>query len=198
LYSSQVEDALLLSLQSTLQDHNKTLEHFQLPLPELSNAEVFSGGGREVTATPLQAEQDSHIPAECALRASINEQFLNAEQRSAYNAFCQAVDSSSAQMIEGRGIVMTADSDKHNAFLWQAPAGTGKTFTANLCADYVRGKGFITLCVATSGLAATLMRGGTTAHSRFKIPLDVNQYSVCGINANTKVAELLRRYAPSF
>ena len=88
---------------------------------------------------------------------------------------------------------MTADSNLQNVFLWQAPTGTGKTFTANLCADYARGKGFLTLCVATSGLAATLLRGGTTAHSRFKLPLDINQYSVCDIGSNTKRAELLRK-----
>jgi hypothetical protein len=169
------------------------LEHFQLPLPELSYAEVFRGNHRDVSSTPLQVEQNSHIPADCSLRASTHEQLLNAEQHNAYKSFCRAVDSSASHIVDGRGAVMTADSNLQNVFLWQAPAGTGKTFTANLCADYARGKGFLTLCVATSGLAATLLRGGTTAHSRFKLPLDINQYSVCDIGSNTKRAELLRK-----
>ncbi|KAL8156433.1 hypothetical protein AgCh_001501 [Apium graveolens] len=50
----------------------------------------------------------------------------------------------------------------------------------------------IVLPVASSGIAAVLLPGGRTAHSRFKIPLDVDEQSSCGIEMGTDIAELLQ------
>jgi len=52
--------------------------------------------------------------------------------------------------------------------------------------------------VASSGIAATLLQGGRTAHSRFKIPLDSDATSSCGIKKGTNLAELVKRAAIIF
>lgn len=54
-----------------------------------------------------------------------------------------------------------------------APGGTGKTFLTNLILAEVRKQRNIALAVASSEIAATLMEGGRTAHSAFKLPLDI-------------------------
>jgi len=59
-----------------------------------------------------------------------------------------------------------------------------------LC-HYYRGQGKIVLCVASSGIAALLLPGGRTAHSRFSIPLDIHEQSMCRIGKNTQLADLL-------
>ncbi|XP_074374247.1 uncharacterized protein LOC141714638 [Apium graveolens] len=46
--------------------------------------------------------------------------------------------------------------------------------------------------VAGSGIAATLLPGGRTAHSRFKIPLKLEQSSIAGIKHGTYIAELMQ------
>lgn len=46
--------------------------------------------------------------------------------------------------------------------------------------------------MASSGIAAVLLPGGRTVHSRFKIPLKADQYSTAGINHGSDIAELLR------
>ncbi|CAN1812473.1 ATP-dependent DNA helicase PIF1 [Linum perenne] len=46
--------------------------------------------------------------------------------------------------------------------------------------------------VASSGIAATLLPDGVTAHSRFKIPLEVDNLSTCMVKKGTEVAELLK------
>ncbi|CAN1326885.1 ATP-dependent DNA helicase PIF1 [Linum perenne] len=46
---------------------------------------------------------------------------------------------------------------------------------------------------ALSGIAATLLPGGVTAHSRFKIPLDIDNTSTCSIKKGTALARLIRR-----
>lgn len=47
------------------------------------------------------------------------------------------------------------------------------------------------LPVASSGIAATLLPNGRTAHSRFTIPIDLHQDSMCNIIRSTMIAELL-------
>ena len=57
----------------------------------------------------------------------------------------------------------------------------------NTIAAEVRRRGQVALCVASSGIAALLLDGGRTSHSRFKIPLSIHEDSVAGLNQQTKV-----------
>ncbi|XP_022003221.1 ATP-dependent DNA helicase pif1-like [Helianthus annuus] len=49
----------------------------------------------------------------------------------------------------------------------------------------------IVINVTSSGIASLLLSRGRTAHSRFHIPINVNEDSVCHIKPNTEVANLL-------
>ncbi|XP_057740394.1 uncharacterized protein LOC130957567 [Arachis stenosperma] len=69
--------------------------------------------------------------------------------------------------------------------------GTGKTFLWNALSASIRSKGDIVLNVASSGIAALLLPNGRTAHSRFKVPLSVNQDSICNIRQGTPLARLI-------
>ena len=57
--------------------------------------------------------------------------------------------------------------------------GTGKTFLYSLLLAHVRARGQVALAVAPSGIAALLVEGGRTTHSRFKIPVPANETSTC-------------------
>nr|ADB85380.1 putative retrotransposon protein [Phyllostachys edulis] len=70
--------------------------------------------------------------------------------------------------------------------------GTGKTFLWNAITSYLRSTGKIVLTVASSGVASLLLPGGRTAHSRFKIPIDVDETSICDIKRGTMLAELIK------
>ena len=65
----------------------------------------------------------------------------------------------------------------------------------NLILASVRSQGEIALAVATSGIAATLLAGGRTAHSTFRLPLNLatNETPICNVGKNTKEAELLKQ-----
>lgn len=65
------------------------------------------------------------------------------------------------------------------AFFIDGPGGTGKTFVYSTLLADVRSDGGIALAVASSGIAALLMEGGRTAHSRFKIPINLTEHSTC-------------------
>jgi len=77
-------------------------------------------------------------------------------------------------------------------FFLDAPGGTGKTFLLNVVLAYVRQKGDIALAVAGSGIAATLLKLGRTAHSRLKLPIPADENSTCNITLRCATAELLR------
>jgi hypothetical protein len=57
----------------------------------------------------------------------------------------------------------------------------------------LRGQGKIMLAVASLGIASLLLLGGRTAHSRFKIPIDLHDESTCNITKQMKVVELVRK-----
>lgn len=71
-------------------------------------------------------------------------------------------------------------------FFLDAPGGTGKTFLISLILAEIRSNNGIALAVASSGIAATLLDGGRTAHSVFKLPLNIqnNPNAVCNIKNN--------------
>ena len=80
-------------------------------------------------------------------------------------------------------------------FFLDAPGGTGKTFLINVILAKVRMKKDIALAVASSGIAATLLPGGRTAHSAFKLPLDLTTMDepICNISRRSAAGKLLKK-----
>ncbi|GBP19399.1 ATP-dependent DNA helicase pif1 [Eumeta japonica] len=113
------------------------------------------------------------------LSVFINENLLKLvrDQRQAFDAIIDSV-------LNNRGLI----------FFLDAPGGIGKTFLANLVLAKVRQSGRNGLAVASSGIAATLLNDGKTAHSTFKLPLTVSleQQSVCSIRKNGPLGKLLQ------
>lgn len=79
-------------------------------------------------------------------------------------------------------------------FFLDAPGGTGKTFVISLILAEIRSNNGIALAVASSGIA-TLLDGGRTAHSVFKLPLNIqnNPDAVCNIKKQSSMATVLKR-----
>ncbi|GKD34678.1 ATP-dependent DNA helicase PIF1-like protein [Tanacetum coccineum] len=58
----------------------------------------------------------------------------------------------------------------------------------------LRSKGEIVLNVASSGIAALLLDGGRIAHSRFAIPINIMEDSLCTITVDSDLADLIRTH----
>ncbi|XP_047253742.1 uncharacterized protein LOC124887866 [Capsicum annuum] len=56
----------------------------------------------------------------------------------------------------------------------------------------MRHRGFIALASASSGMAASLLPGGRTAHSRFKLPINIDENFSCNISKQSSMASLIR------
>ena len=108
-----------------------------------------------------------------------NEKLLNKDQLQVYNSIITALQS---------------ESPLTNTFFVDGPGGSGKTFLYNTILAKVRSSHKIALAVASSGIAAELLSGGRTAHSRFKIPIPIFETSTCNIPRNSSSENI--SYAP--
>lgn len=122
-------------------------------------------------------EDELNYPQE-ELRTRHQELFrqLTDEQRTVYEEIMASVNTSSGGVyfVYGYG-------------------GTGKTFIWNLLSASIRSRGDIVLNVASSGIAALLLPGGRTAHSRFSIPINPDEFSTCKIQPGSDQAELISK-----
>jgi ATP-dependent DNA helicase PIF1 len=73
------------------------------------------------------------------------------------------------------------------------PGGTGKTFLYKALLAKVRSRGLIVIATATSGIAASILPGGRTAHSRFKISIKIGDNNMCNFTKQSGTGELLCR-----
>jgi len=90
-------------------------------------------------------------------------------------------------------ITKAVKDKKGGVFFVYGYGGTGKTFLWKTLSAAIRSEGKIVLNVASSGIASLLLTGGRTAHSRFVIPINLHEDSLCHIKPDSDVAHLLRK-----
>ncbi|XP_026432467.1 ATP-dependent DNA helicase PIF1-like [Papaver somniferum] len=78
-------------------------------------------------------------------------------------------------------------------FFIDGPGGTRNTYLYRSILATVRENGGIALATTTSGIAATMIPGGRTSHSRFQLPMTPTSTSTCRTKKQTEEAKLLRR-----
>ncbi|CAN1179600.1 ATP-dependent DNA helicase PIF1 [Linum perenne] len=165
--SPTLYNQVLHALNNILHTYSSSLGHFGLPMP--------TEGSSYMQATNIIT---THLNYNCATKAAKSHQLhssLNSSQLTAYAAIIESVSKNQGKF-----------------FFLHGHGGTSKTFLYNCIISKIRSEGKIVLVVASSGIAATLLPDGVTAHSRFKIPLEVDNLSTCMVKKGTEVAELLK------
>ena len=87
----------------------------------------------------------------------------------------------------------SVNNNSGKTFFLHSAGDCGKTFVCNTIAAAVHAQGKIALCMASSGIASLLLEGGRTAHSTFKIPLQINDTSFCNISQCSNAYPLLQQ-----
>jgi hypothetical protein len=170
-------------------EQGHTLQQFGLPQPTARSSQRGNralGALLRLNSRDLGEYVQQHLP------------LLNDGQRDAFDQVVRALNANQVRPppSPSRASVLPPAQLDHSAvpppqggvFFLDGPGGTGKTFVYKLLLAHVRSEQAVrpldeqrvALAVASSGLAATLLPGGTTAHSRFKIPIPVNRDSTCG------------------
>jgi primosomal protein N' len=149
---THVEQMVLIDIRKMLQSMGKDIKTFPLP-PIIDAYDDAIGTAREV----YEEESIQPTAGDVALKDSLNE-----EQRAVYDKIMSAVD-----------------TDQGGLFFVDGPGGTGKTYLYRVLLTTLHNQGKIAVETTTSGVAASIMPGGRTAHSRFKIPLTIDDGAVC-------------------
>ncbi|XP_017228718.1 uncharacterized protein LOC108203994 [Daucus carota subsp. sativus] len=90
-------------------------------------------------------------------------------------------------------VMDSIDKKEGGVFFVYGSGGCGKTYLWRTLISRLRSEKKIVLPVASSGITATLMPGGRTAHTRFKIPIVLDDHSMCSISHTSDIAELIKR-----
>ncbi|XP_074336664.1 uncharacterized protein LOC141673827 [Apium graveolens] len=90
-------------------------------------------------------------------------------------------------------VIQSINTNVGGIFFVYGSGGCGKTFLWRTLICKLRSQGKIVLPVASSGITATLMPGGRTAHFRFKIPIVLDECSTCNIAHDSDVAQLIKQ-----
>ncbi|CAK0808237.1 unnamed protein product, partial [Prorocentrum cordatum] len=169
LSETDSENAALLHVQEALSQAGKTLTDFGLPTP--TDHDVAGLQPRDVRReTAYDAEEEW-------TSARSHRSMMNDAQAIVFDQVADAV-------IGARPLAVFIDG----------PGGTGKTFVYKAILHHVRGMGEIALPCAWSGIAAVLLPGGRTCHSRFGLPVPLPLDDVASnIGFQTSRAEILRR-----
>lgn len=148
LISLEVYNEALIAIEDMcLTIANKALGQLGVPPPNRPMHGLFD--------RDLQREQQYHAN-ELQTFVNLNVPKLNDHQKHVYDTIMQAVQ-----------------NEVGGLYFLDAPGGTGKTFVISLILAAIRSQRKIALALASSGIAATLLDGGRTAHSALKLPLNV-------------------------
>ena len=143
-----------------LESHGTNVEHYSLPsLPQNFQVQL---NPQEPRIDPIHEQQLGQLMY----------QQLNNEQRLILDSILHAITVQSPQTcyyIDGAG-------------------GTGKTFLYKTLVHMLHGIQIKVACVAFSGIAATLLIDGSTAHSKFQIPIPLLPESTCNISRQSQCA----------
>lgn len=155
LTEKQIQNYALYEIEEMLKRNGYTLADYEgMPVPERTVVEKGMNSliAEELTydVNEMKVEHDRLYPC------------LTDEQRNVYHSIMDAISS-------GNGGV----------FFIYGYGGMGKTFLWRTLCSAIRGRGEIVLPVASSGIASLLLPRGRTAHSRFGIPLQVDETSMC-------------------
>lgn len=169
LTASQKKTYTLIEIEKLMQQAGRSLKNY--PDIELPNADELQELGNRLINEELNYDRDSLKEELQTILKNINP-----EQKKAYDAIMESVENGLGKQIfvEGHG-------------------GTGKTYLWKAITTKLRSEGKIVLAVASCAIAALLIPGGRTAHSRFKIPLNITEESTCEIKQGTHLAELLKK-----
>jgi hypothetical protein len=166
----EIQDYGLYLIDQILIQAGKSLRDWD-SLPQV----VGDWGALLRNLNPLITEQRDYDLQDQAGLAVQHISTLNPDQRSAFDKISSAVVNRTGEI-----------------FFLHGAGGTGKTYVYNtLCYD-LRSDGKIVLCVASSGIAALLLKGGRTVHLRFKVPIPIHEFSFCNIPKTSQLADLIR------
>ncbi|GJR01101.1 DNA helicase [Tanacetum coccineum] len=166
LNNDSLQGYTLYEIEVILNNYGKSFQNFGLTPPQKDMLAQLSNRllmeERNYNVDALMKERNDSVPK------------LNAQQKAIYD------------------LIINANANHQQELIFVYGYGeTGKTFLWKTIISTLRSEGKIVLVVASSGIASSLLPSGRTSHSRFKLPLELTEESLCRIIKNTHLGKLL-------
>ncbi|ONM31912.1 PIF1-like helicase [Zea mays] len=143
--------------------------------------------GNDIKAFPLPAIIDMYDDAIGTAREVYQEESI--ELAAAYVALKDTLNEE--QRVAFDTIMSVIDTDHGGLFFVNGHGGTGKTYLYRVILMTLRSRDKIVVATSTSGVVDSIMPGGRTTYSHFKIPLTIDDIVVCSFMKQSGTAELL-------
>jgi hypothetical protein len=163
---TELQDLLLEELEEIFSRNGQQINNYNLPRRSIYHE--FDTNNRLI-----QEEMNYDV------------QYLEKEANKLYTQLNKSQKEAFHQIVE------SVLNNKSRFYFISGHGGTGKTFLWNTIVSYLRAQKKIVLAVASSGVASLLLPNGRTAHSRFRIPIETDDISICDIKRGTKLAKLI-------
>ncbi|XP_076908503.1 uncharacterized protein LOC143565407 [Bidens hawaiensis] len=169
LTEEQIKNLTLLEIQKILQQNNTSLTRYEtMPFPDEESLSVINN------------------------RLILDEQSYDQEfERKEFQKLFSTITSEQKAIFDT--ITKAIHKNNGGAFFVYGYGGTGKTYLWKTLTSSIRSEDNIVLNVASSGIASLLLSGCRTVHSRFHIPINLNEDSSCVIERGSDEAELLQK-----
>ena len=158
---------VLVWLEEKLAQHEMDLASFSLPAPVVSQPVI----AKELAVIQAELNYDRQEQRRDAMEKLQN---FNEEQRVFFDA-----------------VMKTINNEDGGLFFLDAPGGTGKTYLLNGILSAVRSDGYIATATALSAVASKLLTGGSTLHSKLKVPIKIQEDSLCNFTKNSAVGKMM-------
>ncbi|GJX30769.1 DNA helicase [Tanacetum coccineum] len=155
-----------MKLEVTLNGFGKSVKEFGLPTPPEHLLKDLKN--------KLLMKEKNYRRDVLLQESALSVPTLNEEQKQIYSLIMNASEQSRQEMLFVYGHGGTS-----KMFLW-------KTIISSLWSQ-----GKIVLAAASSGIASLLLPAGRTAHSRFKLPLELTDESICHAKKHSQLGNLL-------
>ncbi|XP_074355682.1 uncharacterized protein LOC141695325 [Apium graveolens] len=164
-----IQNYVLAEIEKLLNDIGKSLTNY-LDMPFPGEAYFSNSDNR------LILEEASYDTEEIKKIHEKNHSLLNDEQKRVYDS-----------------ILDNINHKKGGVFFVYGSGGSGKTFLWQTLYCRLRSEHKIVLPVASCSIATMLLPGGRTAHSRFHIPLKLDEHCSAGLRHGTDISELIQQ-----
>ncbi|KAK9292365.1 hypothetical protein L1049_020332 [Liquidambar formosana] len=170
----------------------------ELPYDELKNMALYeienilnksSRSLREFPSMPFPMLRERHVIVNKLIREE-----LSYDANSLLQEFQMLyVKLNTKQLLVFDSVMHACTNNLGGLYFVYGSGGIGKTFLWQTIIAKLRSEQKIVLAVASSRIASLLLPGGRTAHSCFKIPINLHESSTCSISMQSPLAELIQK-----
>lgn len=165
----ELKGYILFELEMLFSGLGKSLKDFDLPPPPKELLDELDNRllmeEKNYNREELKQEKEENVPN------------LNSDQRQIYDLIMNAFVANRQELI-----------------FFYGHGGTGKTFLWKTIISTLRSEGNIVLAVASSGIASLLLPVGRKAHSRFKLPLELTEKTLCKVIKKRSLGKIIGRH----